>query len=113
MDRQNEREESDLATANMEYVLKAERSGLQLLQESKERAGQLLSQARAQAGAIAQRADARIARLHNSYLQKVERDIASLAESNPASAQHAVESYAHATLAEAARRVAAKLTAEA
>lgn len=113
MDRQNEPGESDLATANMEYVLKVERNGLQLLQESKERAGQLLSEARVQAAAIAQQADARIARLHNSYLQKVERDIANLAEFNLASAQHPVESYAQATLARAARRVAAKLTVKA
>lgn len=110
VDRQKEQEERDPSIANIEYALKAERDGLQLLRETKEHAGRLLSEARAKALAIAQHADARIARLHSSYLQKVERDIAGLSEFNLASAQRRVESYAQATLARAARRVAAKLT---
>ena len=110
MDRQNEREEDDQSIADMEYVLKAEQDSVQLLQESNERAARILSEARAEAAAIAQHADARIARLHSSYLNKVERDIVRLAEANASIARLPRESYAPAMLAQAARRVAAKLT---
>lgn len=106
---QQDEQQSDPAAAAIEHVLEVERDGVQQLQRSQERARQLLAQARAQAAAIARRADVCISQLHNSYLQKVQRSIDRLAQSTALS-EHADDAYDRVTLAEAARRAAAKLT---
>ena len=106
---QQDEQQSDPVVAAIEHVLKVERDGVQQLQRGQEHAQHLLAQARAQAAAIARRADACISQLHNSYLQKVQRNIERLTQSN-LSSEHARNPYDRVTLAQAARRVAAKLT---
>jgi vacuolar-type H+-ATPase subunit H len=107
---QQDQQQSDPVVAAIERVLNVERDGVQQLQHGQEHARQLLSQARAQAEAIARRADACISKLHSTYLQKLQRDIESLAQSSLSSGQQADNAYDRATLVQAARRVAAKLT---
>jgi len=102
--------QNDPAVAAIERVLKVERDGVQQMQHTQEHARHLQSQAGAQAAAIAQRADARISQLHNTYLQKVQREIEGLAQSTLSSDEHADNAYDRVTLVQAARRVAAKLT---
>jgi vacuolar-type H+-ATPase subunit H len=109
MARQLEEQHSDPAVAAIERVLKVERDGAEKLQRGQKHAKQLVSEARDHAAAIGRRADARISKLHNAYLQKVQRDIEQLAQSNPTSGEHS-GTYDQAALTEAARRVAAKLT---
>ncbi len=106
---QQGQQQSDPAVAAIERVLRVERDGAQQLQHSQEHARNLLSEARAEAAAIAKRADACISKLHNAYLQKVQRDIERLAQSNLLSGEHA-GAYDRVMLIQAARRVAAKLT---
>ena len=106
---QQDHEQGDPVTAAIERVLKVERDGVQQLQHSQEQAQLLLARARAQAAAIARQADVCISQLHNSYLQKVQRNIERLAQSN-LSSEHADNAYDRVTLVQAARRVAAKLT---
>ncbi len=106
---QQDHEQGDPATAAIEHVLKVERDGVQQLRRGQEHAQHLLAQARAQAAAIARRADAYISRLHNSYLQKVQRNIERLAQSN-LSSERADHAYDTVTIVQTAHRVAAKLT---
>lgn len=108
MAEQHGQEQSDPVVAAIERVLKVERDGVQQLQHSREHAEQLLAEARAQAAAIARRADACISKLHNSYLQKLQRKIES--RTHETSSEHADNAYEQATLVAAARRIAAKLT---
>ncbi|MGD0023736.1 MAG: hypothetical protein ABSC37_03765 [Xanthobacteraceae bacterium] len=110
MARQQDQEEGDPVVAAIERVLNVERDGVQQLRHGQEHAQRLLAQARAQAEAIARRADACISKLHSSYLQKVQRDIESLAQSSLSSGEQTDNAFDRATLVQAARRVAAKLT---
>ena len=110
MERQQEKQQSDAMIAAIERVLKIERDGVEQLQLSQERARQLLSQARDQAIAIERRTDARISKLHNSYLQKVQREIERLAQSSLRSGGLGGSGHDQLTLTQAVRRVAAKLT---
>jgi hypothetical protein len=103
-------QQSDPVVAAIERVLRTEREGVELLRESAEDAQRLLMQTRAQAAALARRADRCIAKLHTAYLQKIERQIRQLTASESADGDDAGRSYDTAALAEAARRVAAKLT---
>jgi molecular chaperone GrpE (heat shock protein) len=91
-------------------VLKTEHEGVEALRRSEEDARHRLTQARAEAAAVARRADQRISKLHTAYLQKIERDILKLAAAHDADGTGVDEAYDAASLAEAARRVAAKLT---
>ena len=109
---QQDQQQGDPTVAAIERVLKVERDGVQQLRRGQEHAQHLLAQARAQAAAIARRADACISRLHNGYLQKVQRNVEGLAQSNLSSA-HAAGVYDRVTLVQAARRVAGKLTGSA
>jgi hypothetical protein len=106
---QHEQQHSDPVVAAIERVLKTEREGVETLRRSEQDAHLQLTQARAQAAAIARRADRCISRLHTAYLQKVERDIQKLAASHAATGA-TPQAYDAEALAEAARRVAAKLT---
>lgn len=110
MERQQDQQQSDPMVAAIEHVLKTERDGMQQLQRSQEQAQHLLSQARAQAGAIARRADVCISKLHNAYLQKVQRNIERLPRANLSSGEPTGNAHGREMLAQAARRVAAKLT---
>jgi len=94
----------------MEHVLNVERQGLRQLRDAEQEAQRLLAQARAEAAAIASRTDARITRLHGGFLQKVQREIERLKQSSQAPDARAAGAHDEATLAQAARRVAAKLT---
>ena len=107
---QQAQEEGDPVVAAIERVLAVERDGAERLRQSQEQARELLTQAREQATAIDRRADARISRLHNLYLRKVQRDIEALAATNASSAENAGNGDRPAALVDAARRVAAKLT---
>ena len=106
---QQGQQQSDSATIAIEHVLKVERDGVQQLQRSQEHAQQLLAHARAEAAAISRRADVCISQLHNSYLQKVQRNIERLAQSN-LSSERADHAYDRVTIVQTAHRVAAKLT---
>ena len=110
MGRQQDQQQPDAVVAAIERVLKVERDGVQQLQQSEDHARRLLSDAWARSAAIARRADDRISRLHTAYLQKIQQDILELAESSASTGEPADHSYDRATLAAAARRVAAKLT---
>lgn len=110
MARQQKHDRSDPTAAAIERVLKVERDAAEQLRHSRELAEQRLSQARDQAAAIAKRADTRISALHTAYLQKVQRDVASLVRSDLSSGEQPERSYDRERLVEAARRIAAKLT---
>ncbi len=110
MARQPDQQQSDPVNAAIERVLKVERDGVQQLRRGEERAQHLLSAARAQAAAIAGRADACISRLHNAYLQKLQGDIERLQQAQLSPGEPAGVAYGRETLAQAARRIAAKLT---
>lgn len=105
-----EQQHGDAVVAAIERVLKTERDGVEALRRSEQQARDLLAQARAQAAGIAARADGCIAKLHSAYLKKVQHDIETLTGSGAASAVGGDGGYDRAAFAEAARRVAAKLT---
>jgi hypothetical protein len=107
---QVELQNSDPVVAAMERVLKTERDGIDALHRSEDQARDLLAQARAQAAAIARRADGCISKLHTGYLRKIQQDIQTLVASHAARSEMEDAAYDRAVLAEAARRVAAKLT---
>jgi len=110
MARQRDDRSSDLVVIAIDNVLNVEREGLQRLQRSREQAQNRLAEARTSAAAIAKRADGCIVKLHHSYLQKVERDIATLDRSNllPGGIDGGVHD--RVELARAVERLAAKLT---
>lgn len=110
MGRQHGGQQSDAITTAIEHVLKLERDGMEQLRLSQEQARRILSQARERAAAIGMRADARITKLHNLYLQNLQREVDLLAESGPGSNENPANGYGHAALTEAARRLATKLT---
>jgi hypothetical protein len=96
--------------AAMARVLAAERDGLAQLRESEARAGTLITDARIKAAAIAARTDARIARLHKAYRQKIEDEITQLRERKAVPDDTASGAPDQGRLRVAARRLAAKLT---
>jgi vacuolar-type H+-ATPase subunit H len=110
MGREHEGQQSDAITAAIEHVLKLERDGMEQLRLSHEQAHQILSQARDRAAAIGMRADARITKLHNLYLQNLQREVDLLAESGHGSDENPANGYDRTALTQAARRLAAKLT---
>jgi hypothetical protein len=99
----------DPVVTAIERVLKTERDGVEALRRSEQQARDLMAQARAQAATIGARADRCIARLHAGYFRKIQREIETLAGSD-ASANDVADPADTATLVDAARRVAAKLT---
>jgi hypothetical protein len=101
---------SDPVVAAIERVLKTEREGVETLRKSAADAECLLTETRAQAAALARRADRCISKLHTAYLQKIDRDIAGLAQAQAANGSDANKPYDAVVLSAAARRVAAKLT---
>ena len=103
---------SDSVVAAIEHVLGAERDGEARLRDIRQHAEGLLAAARLKATAIARRADARISRLHASYLQKIQQDIEQLAGPQAPAAEAAESTYAHSLLRDVTRSVAAKLTGE-
>jgi vacuolar-type H+-ATPase subunit H len=107
---QHEQQHSDPVVAAIERVLKTERDGVEMLRRSEDEARRLLTQARTQAAAVARRADRCISRLHTAYLQKIERDIQTLAASHAAPGAGTDKAYDTKALTQAARRAAAKLT---
>jgi vacuolar-type H+-ATPase subunit H len=110
MARQQHQDNDDSVVAAIERVLEVERDGAQQLQRGEQQAEQLLDQARGEAAAIAERADARIARLYGSYLQKVQRDIDKLAQASLSSGKDRDRADGRLMLIDAVRRVAAKMT---
>jgi vacuolar-type H+-ATPase subunit H len=110
MARQRDQERSDPVVVAIERVLEVERDGALKLQSSQEEARNLLAEARAEAATIAKRADGRISKLHANYLQKVQRDIERLQQSNRLSGERADGAYDRARLVRAVRLVAIKLT---
>ncbi len=112
MVRQQEQQFSDPVVDAIERVLKTERDGVEVLRQSQGEASRLLTQARAQATAIAGRADSCISKLHAAYLQKIDQDMRKIAASNLAPGASADKAYDAGALANAARRVATKLTGE-
>ena len=105
----SERAGGDPAVAAIERVLEAERAGNMRLESCAERAKQTVADARAEAAAITRRADERLARVHDHYLKRIGHKVETLktASDTGAAAQGPVSD---AVLAEAARRLAAKLT---
>jgi hypothetical protein len=110
MARQEPQHDDDAVVAAINRVLRTERDGVEALRRAEKDARRRQSEARAQATAIARRADTCITRLHAAYMQKIEREVEALkAASSPADAEQSCD---RAALAEAARRVAAKLTGD-
>jgi hypothetical protein len=107
---QADEQPSDPVVAAIERVLKTERAGVEALRKSADDAQRLLTVTRAQAAALARRADQCISKLHTAYLQKIDRDIRALAQAQTTPGGDADKPYDTAALAEAARRIAAKLT---
>lgn len=103
-------QQSDPTVAAMERVLKAERAAEAKLRDCRQQAAAIVAAARERAGGIARRADARISKLHMAYMQKIGRDIALLASQSAVPGDGARDSVEAAVLAQAARRLAAKLT---
>jgi vacuolar-type H+-ATPase subunit H len=99
----------DPAIGAIESVLQAERAAAQRLEDCRRRAESLLASTRGQAQEIMRRADARISRVHTSYLQKLQDEIADLTPVQATANRHVSE----ATLRAAAARLAAKLTGDA
>jgi hypothetical protein len=110
MRHQRDKQQIDPVVAAIERVLKAEHEGTQRLRHSRDEAERLLSDARGRAAVIMRGADACISKLHTAYLEKIQRDIQSLGDADPASGTCADDGYDHAVLEAAAHRVAAKLT---
>jgi len=110
MGHQQDKQQSDPVVAAIERVLKAEYDGTQQLRHSRDEAERLLSDARGRAAVIMRGADACISKLHTAYLEKVQLDIQSLGNADPAAGPRADDGYDHAVLEAAAHRVAAKLT---
>ena len=108
MARQEPHHHDDPVVAAINRVLKTERDGVEMLRQAEEDARRRQSEARAQATAIARRTDDCITRLHAAYLQKIEREIEALKAAH--SPGDLTQSCDRAALAEAARRVAARLT---
>lgn len=102
-----QRRHSDPAALGIERVLEAERLGEQKLRDARQQAQAALASARARAEAIGRRADTRIAKLHASYRQQIEREIAALA---PPAAEPSKGPDDVAAWKRAAKRVASKLT---
>ena len=103
---------SDPVVGAIERVLGAERDGEARLRDLRQQAEALLAAARAEAAVIAGRADARISKLHASYLRKIQQDIEKLADPHTLPSEVANNPYDLDALSDAACRVAAKLTSE-
>lgn len=99
----------DPAAVAIERVLQAERAADARLSECRQQAEALIAAAREQAAAIARRVDTRISRLHTAYLEKVDCAAAKLATPPPGNTGL---SASDSDLAEAARRLAAKLSGD-
>ncbi len=110
MARQDSQHDGDPVVAAINRVLRTERDGIEALRRTEEDARGRQSEARAQATAIARRADSCITRLHAAYMQKIEREVETLKAANSPAAPE--QSHDRAVLAEAARRVAARLTGD-
>lgn len=108
MAQQESQHHGDPVVAAINRVLKTERDGVEALRRAEEDGRHRQSEARAQAAAIARRADNCITRLHAAYLQKIGQEIETL--NAAASPGDPGQSHDRAALAEAARRVAARLT---
>jgi hypothetical protein len=106
---QRSEQQRDPAALAIERVLKAERAADAKLSECRQQAEILVAAAREQAAAIARRADARISRLHTAYLEKIDSAVANLAIPPPSSMGTGASD---SELAEAAHRLAAKLTGD-
>jgi vacuolar-type H+-ATPase subunit H len=109
MGRQQGQQQRDSVVAAIERVLQSERDGVEKLRRTENDAQRLLSTAREQAAAIVRRADTCISKLHAAYLQSVQQKIQTLAVSETLQSGMADASHDRTALADAARRLAAKL----
>jgi len=98
---------ADPAVLAIERVLAAERDGEARLAECRREAKSSVAAARERAAAIMRRADARISMLHTAYLLKISGRVANLDVPGAPAGLAATDDRG---LAEAARRLAAKLT---
>ena len=110
MGRSPEQQQGESVVAAIERVLRTERDGVQQLRQAEDHAQHLLAEARAQAAAIARRTDACISKLHTAYLQKIHRAVQTLAQAETSPNGTAGAVYDQAVLADAAHRLAVKLT---
>lgn len=103
---------ADPVVAAIETVLAAERAAEASLADCRRQAQASVAAAREQADAIGRRADARISRVHTAYLQKIDTHAATLRQSADPPADNADGGEQASHYAEAARRLAAKLTSD-
>jgi hypothetical protein len=94
----------------MERVLAAEQAAEARLQDSRQQADARVAAARARGAAIGRRAEARIARLHTAYLQKIDGEIARLKNQQASASETSAPPNVESGLLQAAERLAAKLT---
>lgn len=103
---------ADPVVAAIEKVLAAERAAEATLADCRLEAQATIAAARERAEVIGRRTDARISRVHTAYLQKVEGRTATLRRPSLPADDAADERERHSLYAEAARRLAAKLTSD-
>jgi vacuolar-type H+-ATPase subunit H len=93
----------------MRRILEAERDARAQVAGCHQRANAILEAARARAHVIARRADARISRLHGSYLRRIDERVAEMTRADPS--VHAADvSTDEKALAEVVAQVAADMT---
>lgn len=102
--------QSDPAVLAIQRVLEAERASEEKLRDCRQRAQALTAAGRDRAQKIARRADARISKLQASYLRRIEQSIGALARPPAPIAEVDERPGDMAALAQAARRVAERLT---
>jgi vacuolar-type H+-ATPase subunit H len=110
MPRHRSETQSDPVVSAIERVLEAERIGETQVEHCRQQAQAMVAAARETAAAIARRTNARTAKLHGSYLQKIARDIARLGHPAESESEIAENPSDIAAWSEAAERLAAKLT---
>lgn len=109
---QSSKNSADPMVASIETVLAAERDVEQRLAECRRQADSILAAARHRAAAIGQRTDERISRLHASYMQAIDAQIAKLSCASDDAVDTADEQQNTSRIVEVTRRLAGKITSD-
>jgi len=94
----------------IERVLEAERTAEVTLRNCRRQAEALVAAARERAAAITRRVDIRISILHTAYFNKISTEVAKLADARKSTGEAIDGTIDGVKLAEAAQRLAARLT---
>jgi hypothetical protein len=102
----------DPVVAAMQSVLAAERASEQTLADARRQGESMVAAAREESAAIGRRTDARMAKNHTAYMQAVQDRVSEVLASSDA-AEKSTDTGDQTRFAEAAQRLAAKLTSDA